>query len=622
MCLVPLLGYIIPLIVIIGFSSAIVHISRKQRKGQSEKKKKRHYQNKIIINDNLRKEINTSKYVGLIILIWIILEGPYVILNSVEQILNSSTLKSTSISRSFIYPWEMEVAFTWMRFSFPMFLPIVTFAWRRDVWRKFKNLMCQKANPANGNSPDGTAEEMNSISGGSDTIGSKKEQQPLAFNIPVLYANEQGIHVQTLSKRNKSTRSLISPEHFEEVRDVYRPGDTDKTNGIITARKCDVNSSQDLLQIDDDTSDYDSNTETDALGVSNHGLTGEPDNKPNPEIILNPSSDKSFKNEAYVDENPPSSAGTPTTPQTAYNSPAVRNEHRKHMRHSSDSGRGSEEGTVFQEKTLRPSIHSQDPLTVANFTTKETSTDTPQGKGNTESVSGDNGRVKRRRRHKKKQDPEDPYCMENEEKTHQVAAAQTDQTALQYVDTRPPIRLKPINASSLSSSHSPAPARQVKKLQSPYRYAGNGGGTGDQDPEKERNLLKVKESDGLQFHNLSPSNISAITDHGAIDVGVAPIPANITARRRRKNSNIKMVMPDRLGQSDITEGIRSVEYQVIGDTQSISNSAADLTQLSQTSNQDRRKLQRPSPKPRKPRRVSDMPKSESEHFKSDYGSTC
>ena len=225
-------------------------------------------------------ELNTSKYVGVLIVLWCIFQGPYLLLNFVEQYRHSDKL-SPNEAVEVAYPWEIELAFTWMKLSFPIFLPLVTFCWRKEVWQKFKNLvLCRKSNLINDSSPRGTTgkkrkrqlqpNRQSSEAPGMRTPGVRDSVLSAADlqrhnSIPVLFATEDGLHFQTYS------RSMSKDEEEESyTEDSIADLEASRVSKIRTIKKIDVMGSQISFQREEgDTSDYDSSGEVDPFSNSN-----------------------------------------------------------------------------------------------------------------------------------------------------------------------------------------------------------------------------------------------------------------------------------------------------------------------------------------------------------------
>jgi hypothetical protein len=150
----------------------------------------------------------------------------------------------------------MDLAFTWMRLSFVMFIPAVTFCWMKEVWQRFKNfVLCRKSNLIVDSSPVGSP--------GHQGKNTKQEVEVEASpGVPVIFATEQGLHFQTYFKRQADAEEP-APDGLQFL----------EINGsqILTSRKCDIYGSQDFVQIreDEDTSDYDSHGDMDPLSNSN-----------------------------------------------------------------------------------------------------------------------------------------------------------------------------------------------------------------------------------------------------------------------------------------------------------------------------------------------------------------
>lgn len=248
-CFLSIFGYFIPFTLIIVFYMFIIYVCFKEKLNEKCQMANKPEMRLALQDCCLYAEIDMSKYVGVLFIFWCILCGPYLVLSSMEQYRNSAEVKSSSVLFSFEYPWKLDLAFTWMYLSYPVFLPVVTLCWRKEVWQKFKNiLLCRKSNLINDALPISNL--------GRRSNGELSNGETHVSGIPVLFATENGLHFQTYGRRSEDEG--LSDSRLELCPELDSSGGSGSV--IITSHKCDVYSSQ-LLQLDEDTSDYDSSDE-------------------------------------------------------------------------------------------------------------------------------------------------------------------------------------------------------------------------------------------------------------------------------------------------------------------------------------------------------------------------
>ena len=261
------LCYIIPIMVIIASYTYILRTAVKQKLKERERLAAQDYTDNLITESPILIEIKVASYVAILITMWAILEGPYLLLNYIEQYRNSEEFLRLKTSSKFSYPWQMDLGFTWMKLSHPMILPFVTFIWRKDVWQKFKNLvLCRKSNLINDASPRLTPDHQEQC-GAAREEEQKEAYMNSTFTAPVLFATSAGLHVQTYS----TDSDLSDADVF--YRDVTANTKVaDYRERVKKTKKIDVD-----INYKEDTSDYDSQGEIDPFSVSNPITTKERD---------------------------------------------------------------------------------------------------------------------------------------------------------------------------------------------------------------------------------------------------------------------------------------------------------------------------------------------------------
>ena len=426
-CVLSIFGYLIPFTLIVVFYIFIVYMCCKE-KFTEKCQMKDEPEIRVALQDCcLCAEIDMSKYVGVLFIFWCVLCGPYLVLGSVEQYRNSAEVKSSTVSFSFVYPWRLDLAFSWMHLSYPVFLPVITFCWRKEVWQKFKNfVLCHKSNLINDALP------ISDIGRGMN--GDLSNVEAPANDIPVLFATENGLHFQTYGRRSEDEG--LSDSRLELCPELESSGGS--ASVVVTSRKCDVYSSQ-LLQLDEDTSDFDSSEEP-AMTVGTLSVSEEPamtvgtlsvriepscpssntpsltkrscvdDNANVDECGKEP--DENFKLNGSVGTGETSEAGIPT----------------KGDHSSNDSGRGSADDFTLQKIEMVYSV-------------KETADDQ---KGEEDGCNDCNGEAKgedgKNKRHRRKK-----HKYKNNGPIEAVSVGDKSKTILCDFG-RPPLRLKPIAA--------------------------------------------------------------------------------------------------------------------------------------------------------------------------------
>ena len=276
------MGFIIPVIAIIVLYILIIRRAVGERVRDRPRVASQAYTDAVLQpSSRFWTELNTSKYVGVLVVLWCIFQGPYLLLSYVEQFRNSDRFNDQQVELT--YPWQVELSFTWMKLSYPIFLPLITFCWRKEVWQKFKNLiLCRKSNLINDSdrhaSPNRRRRPQAPSRQISEGIGRRtpgiKESVSCSTDtnkndsVPVLFATENGLHFQSYG--NRALRDDNDESHDE---DSLGELDSSKTSKVATARKCDVFGSQfSFKNADDDredTSDYNSSAEADSFSNSN-----------------------------------------------------------------------------------------------------------------------------------------------------------------------------------------------------------------------------------------------------------------------------------------------------------------------------------------------------------------
>ena len=249
LCMTSICCFLIPVCLCICFFIYIIKSGAQLKRKETQESSQPGYLEGSRPPNRKWPEIEGAKFAGVMFIIWLILQAPYLILSSIMWYRNSTELagnKEVNDLLYFEYPWELELALTWLKLSYPIFLPSVTFLWKKEVWQKFKNaVLCRKSNLVVDASPHSSPERRGN---GTTTITN---------GVPVLFATENGLHIQTYNDEESDREDSDSESR-----------DTSHTQTMVT-KKCDVYGSQFLQLDEEDTSDYDSSSEIDPFSNSN-----------------------------------------------------------------------------------------------------------------------------------------------------------------------------------------------------------------------------------------------------------------------------------------------------------------------------------------------------------------
>ena len=202
------------------------------------------------------EEVGSVKYVLALCVCWCLLQAPHHLVTWVEDILQSNSHDVLTVKYH-----RLKVTLTWLRFSHVLVLPVITYCWRKDVWKRCKNVICcHKSNLIKDATPR-SADNKHKRSHFRHIIGMKKfGRKKSSRKVPMLYAAENGLCLQTYDK------SLSEDSTVTQVT-------TADMTIVVTSRNCDVQGSvPDFIAAakgEEDTSDYDSQGEVDQLPSSN-----------------------------------------------------------------------------------------------------------------------------------------------------------------------------------------------------------------------------------------------------------------------------------------------------------------------------------------------------------------
>lgn len=253
-----LLCYIIPLCAMIVLFTLVIRYTFSQR-DHIHSIMTQHQYSKDTDSEQLQclNEVLITKCVGVLCFVWLLCEFPFICAFIVRLTFSGITYSACVL-----------VTLLWLKFSYVMALPLLAFTFNKDVWNTFKDLiLCKKRNSvvdANKSeySPESTRDSLEDklklkIKNEEKRTAKEEAAKDVAakntgFQVPVFFANANGVHMHTLS----------DDDTLSENEDIYE-------NPKV--KKCDVIGSQEYLN-QCDTSDYDSSNELDPFSVS-HPIT-------------------------------------------------------------------------------------------------------------------------------------------------------------------------------------------------------------------------------------------------------------------------------------------------------------------------------------------------------------
>ncbi|XP_064600158.1 uncharacterized protein LOC135466543 [Liolophura sinensis] len=220
------------------------------------------------------KELHQSRFAFFTFLMWLLLYVPYLLANFYEMGHNSAeVLNSDHVVMKFSLPSDVDTILTWARCSFPAVFAVFSLC-RKELRNIAKTLFTCRRNNSVVDLDSASRGQMLDRQGKPKlhvSIGKLREKHlaqgkespltPTTFQVPVLFATSKGIHLHKFDQEKDITGADI----YYTKTSVQSP---DIPAGEVT--KCDVLGSQsDLIQVEDDTSDYDSSNEADRFSVSN-----------------------------------------------------------------------------------------------------------------------------------------------------------------------------------------------------------------------------------------------------------------------------------------------------------------------------------------------------------------
>ncbi|XP_050396091.1 uncharacterized protein LOC126814767 [Patella vulgata] len=276
-CLTSVICFVIPIISMLILYLLIIRSAFKGRfvvtmpQAQNEYKQRNQLDN--------QKEIHMCKYGGLLFCVWFVLCVPYIITAYIRQYQYSYEFQASNFLELVDYPWSVDVTFVYMRFFYAAIFPILTFSWINFLWVNLKDfVLCRRSNSIGDMVPPKNLKKEIKNQPVRGLVIREKANSPSNqfFNVPVLFATSDGIHIETYNRENSIDSVRVQNKNNK------LPVETSETKkNIPVGKACDVGP-LDTYFIYHDTSDYDSSSEADAFSSSQPVST----RQVNQEIIL------------------------------------------------------------------------------------------------------------------------------------------------------------------------------------------------------------------------------------------------------------------------------------------------------------------------------------------------
>ncbi|XP_052770472.1 uncharacterized protein LOC128210277 [Mya arenaria] len=254
------LCFLLPFILITVFFIKIIRTGYKERFNIRNATAQQSYNEEFTDEPQLKQDIRHAGVTGTLCIAWLILEGPHVVTSYYSQLTSSQEVQDLT-SEQLRYVWYVDLVLLWLRFSYAMALPITAFTWNKELWKCFKDfILCRKNNSVIDESFKKAVSDTLRLDRKIREEKMKEKESILpqrdqrVFQVPVLFATSHGVHVKTFDD--------------DEESDAETDDNSNKT-GTLKGKKCDViGSRNNLNNVEDDTSDYDSGNEIDPFSVS------------------------------------------------------------------------------------------------------------------------------------------------------------------------------------------------------------------------------------------------------------------------------------------------------------------------------------------------------------------
>uniref|UniRef100_A0A7E4VKG3 G_PROTEIN_RECEP_F1_2 domain-containing protein n=1 Tax=Panagrellus redivivus TaxID=6233 RepID=A0A7E4VKG3_PANRE len=128
-------GTLIFLLICFGF------ILKKGNEPRSLPVKPQDYERFIMETRAIQESLILGKLVMFVTMAYVILQGPFIVMTFIVQIANSWEISPLE-EEEYAVPQDADTLITWLRFFFPLVMPLIILACCQDIWTKVTNLVC------------------------------------------------------------------------------------------------------------------------------------------------------------------------------------------------------------------------------------------------------------------------------------------------------------------------------------------------------------------------------------------------------------------------------------------------------------------------------------------------
>ena len=237
--------YVIPLLAIIAMFINIIKISVMEKAEAQALNNGTLYGFEIDMNRTpLSDEIRRAKAVGCLVVVWCLLQGPYIFLHL------SYTFTDTSYPENYMsimYPSLIESIFAWMKFSYATVAPIIIFISWPEAKDELKNFICHKSNVVDSGRSSEAAHDALHKPGVRSSWASSEESTSVpstlgrSFHVPILLATADGLRLKVARNQRETdideTGEVISTDRYRESRYVA-PEPLPPFGAVETVEEC------------------------------------------------------------------------------------------------------------------------------------------------------------------------------------------------------------------------------------------------------------------------------------------------------------------------------------------------------------------------------------------------
>ncbi|CAG5117736.1 unnamed protein product [Candidula unifasciata] len=195
--------FVAPLIAVIIFNVCNCNLTCRLKDKTSNEIAEKNYMQMSTETSQAAPLVNSCSYTVSLVILWLVLEIPFIVTSYVMQYEYIQPLVATGRS------WEVSITFVWMRFLYSAIFPYVTFFFKKEIWQSTKeHIFCRRHNSVvdtdslgGGNiaARDSCRKKTENETPSQITVRDKECPQPSnssTFNVPVLFATSKGICIE------------------------------------------------------------------------------------------------------------------------------------------------------------------------------------------------------------------------------------------------------------------------------------------------------------------------------------------------------------------------------------------------------------------------------------------